>query len=147
MLKRGKYSVRGSGRGGDCRGGGSSGGGREAGRQGVRTLIRGATTSGSILANRWKKRKKNRLSNGLFSMCVLSLTFQFHARFETLVESAGRTLFPGGDGDWALSAPQTHVVLLVLDGPLEETLARLAGENAVVESGDLVTAHGTRTRK
>ena len=64
---------------------------------------------------------------------------------------------PGGDGDGALGAAEADVVLLVLDRPLEEALdndscdslndslvtaylAGLAGEDAVVEAGDLVGA-------
>ena len=50
-------------------------------------------------------------------------TFKFHASFETFLESASRTLFPGGDSNWAVGSPQADVVLLVLDSPLEESFA------------------------
>ena len=73
------------------------------------------------------------------------VTFQLHSGPEALVEPASRALLPGGDGDGALGPAEADVVLLVLDRPLEEALAALAGEDAVVESGDLVAANRTRT--
>ena len=78
---------------------------------------------------------------------VSFLTLELHSRLEALVEPARGALLPGGDGDRALRAPQAHVVLLVLHGALEETLAGLAGEDAVVEARDLVAADGARAAK
>ena len=71
------------------------------------------------------------------------ITFELHACLEALVEPAGWALLSGGDGDGALGSPQTHVVLLVLNCPLEETFAGLAGEDAVVEPGYLVPTNRT----
>lgn len=71
-------------------------------------------------------------------------TFQFHAGVEALFKSTGRTLFACGDGDGTGGAAEADVVLLVLDRPLEESLAALAREDAVVEAGNLVAADRAR---
>ena len=75
------------------------------------------------------------------------VTFKFHSGPEALVEPASRTLLPGGDGHRALGPSEADVVLLVLHRPLEEALAALAREDAVVEAGDLVAANRTRAEK
>jgi hypothetical protein len=72
-------------------------------------------------------------------------TFQFHAGVEALFKSTGRTLFACGDGDGTGGAAEADVVLLVLDRPLEESLAALAREDAVMEAGNLVAADRART--
>ena len=76
---------------------------------------------------------------------VLSDRLQLHPHLEALLESAGRALLPGGDRHRALCAAQTDVVLLVLDGSLEESLAGLAGEDSVVEARYLVCAYRAGT--
>lgn len=68
------------------------------------------------------------------------LTFKFHAASQTLVKSASRTLLASSDGDRTVPPSETHVVLAVLHRSLEETLARLTREYAVVEAADLVSA-------
>lgn len=75
---------------------------------------------------------------------VILLTFQLHPAAEALVEAAGGALLARGDGDGAAAAAQAHVVLAVLHRALEEALARLAREDAVVEAADLVAADRTR---
>ena len=70
-------------------------------------------------------------------------TFEFHACFEALFESASWALLSGSDGDHTLAAPQTDIVLLILNCPLEKALARLAREYAVVKSRYLVAANRT----
>jgi len=72
---------------------------------------------------------------------VFSDRFQLHPHLKALLKPASRTLFPCCNCNWALSSSQAHIVLLVLDSPLEESFARLTGENAVVEPRDLVSAH------
>ncbi len=80
-------------------------------------------------------------------MVVELLTFKLHPCLEALVEPACGALLPGGYGDGTGGAPQTHVVLLVLHGALEEALAALTGEDPVVKTTDFVAAHGTRAGK
>lgn len=72
-------------------------------------------------------------------------TFQFHAGVEALFKSTGRTLFACGDGDGTGGATEADVILLVLHRPLEESLAALAREDAVMEAGNLVAADRART--
>lgn len=74
---------------------------------------------------------------------MLLLTFQLHSAAETLVEPACGTLLPSSDRDGTVPSSQTHIVLAILYGALEEALARLARENAVVEATDLVAADWT----
>ena len=85
---------------------------RHPGRQGVTTLVSAPASSCPVL------------SDGL----------QLHPHLEALVEPTGRALLPGGDRHRTLGSPQTDVVLLVLDGSLEESLTGLAGEDPVVEA-------------
>lgn len=72
-------------------------------------------------------------------------TFEFHPASQTLIESTRGALLPGGDGDGTVPASQTHVVLPILNRPLEEALARLARKYPVVEATDFVAANWTRT--
>lgn len=71
-------------------------------------------------------------------------TFQFHAGIKALLESTGRTLFTCSNRDRTGCSPQTHIVLLILDGPFEEALTALTRKNAVMEAGNFVAANGTR---
>lgn len=73
-----------------------------------------------------------------------TLTFQLHPLLKALLEPARGALLPGGDRHRTGRPPKALVVLPVLHGPLEEALARLTGENPVVEAGDLVPADRTR---
>ena len=68
-------------------------------------------------------------------------TFKFHADVHALLEPAVGTPLPLGLVNDATPLRHAGVDLLVLHGPLEEALAGLAGENAVVEPRDLVTTH------
>ena len=63
--------------------------------------------------------------------------------FENL-SPASRAFLPGADSDGALGSAEADVVLFVLNSSLEESLAGLAGEDAVMEAGYLVSAHGAR---
>lgn len=72
----------------------------------------------------------------------VGLTFELHARAQALVEAAGGALLARGNGHRAAGAPQADVVLFVLNRALEEALAALAREDAVVEARDAVPAHG-----
>lgn len=74
----------------------------------------------------------------------MTLTFQFHADLEALLEAAVGTPLPLGLVYVAASVGHTRVHLLVLHGPLEEALAGLAGEKTVVVTGHLVAAHRTQ---
>ena len=53
--------------------------------------------------------------------------------FENL-SPASRAFLPGADSDGALGSAEADVVLFVLNSSLEESLAGLAGEDAVVEA-------------
>ena len=70
------------------------------------------------------------------------LTFELHADTEALLEAAERTPFALSLVDLAALIRHTRVHLLVLHGALEEALAGLAGEQAVVVAGHLVAADG-----
>jgi len=85
------------------------------------------------------------LISGTASPCpVFSDRLQLHSHLKALLKPAGRALLPSGNCHRALGSSQAHIVLLVLHGSLEEALAGLAGENAVVEPRDLVATHRTR---
>ena len=70
-------------------------------------------------------------------MFVGGLTFQLHADVHTLLEPAVGTPLPLGLVNDATPLRHAGVDLLVLHGPLEEALAGLAGEEAVVVAGHL----------
>ncbi len=71
-------------------------------------------------------------------------TFELHSDFETLLKTAVGTAFALRLVDVAGPIGDTLVDLLVLDGSLEESLARLAGEQSVVVARDLVSADGAQ---
>ena len=71
------------------------------------------------------------------------LTFQLHANLETLLEAAVGTPFALRLIDGAVPILYARIDLLVLHCPLEEPLAGLAGEQAIVVAGDLVAADRT----
>ena len=73
----------------------------------------------------------------------LSLTFQLHADVETLLEAAVGAALPLGLVDDTAAVRHAGVHLLVLHRPLEEALAGLAGEQAVVVPGHLVAEGAT----
>ena len=76
---------------------------------------------------------------------VLSDRIHAHPRLQALGEATRRTPLPIERGDVALAlARVTREYLLVLHGALEEALAGLARERAVVEAGYLIAAYGTR---
>lgn len=111
--------------------------------QRVRALVRRSTPAGAILANSCGCVFSYFL---FYEVSIERRTFQLHPLLKALLESTGGTLFPGGDRDRAGRPPKAHVVLPVLDRPLEEAFARLAREDAVVKAGDLVTADGAGTK-
>lgn len=82
----------------------------------------------------------NSVLKGKFKYC----TFEFHSSVEALFKSASRALFASGNCDGTSGPSETHIVLLVLNSALEEAFAALTREDAVVETGDLVAANGTR---
>lgn len=63
---------------------------------------------------------------------------------QALVEAAGGALLARGHGHGAIGPAQTHIVLTVLHSALEEALARLTREDAIVEARDLVAADWAR---
>ncbi len=65
------------------------------------------------------------------------LTFEPHADVQTLLEPAVGTALPLRLVYDAALVRHTRVHLLVLHGALEESLARLAGQQAVVVAGHL----------
>ncbi len=82
------------------------------------------------------------------AMPVLPDRVHTHARLEALGEAARRTPLAIERGDVALALGRmAREHLLVLDGALEEALAGLARERAVVEAADLVAADGTRAHR
>jgi hypothetical protein len=72
-------------------------------------------------------------------------TFEHHAGVQALFETTRGALLPRGDRHRTTGPAEADVVLLVLNSPLEEALARLAREYPVVEPGYLVSADRTRT--
>ena len=72
------------------------------------------------------------------------LTFKLHADVETLLESAVGAALPLRLVDDAGAVGHARVHLLVLHGALEEALARLARQQAVVVPAHLVPAHGAQ---
>lgn len=66
-----------------------------------------------------------------------SPTFKLHPDIETLLESAVGAALALRLVDDTVAVRHAGVHLLVLDGPLEEALAGLAGEEAVVVAGHL----------
>lgn len=77
-------------------------------------------------------------------MNKLGLTFEFHAHFKALLETAKGASFPLGFVDVTLALSYTRVHFLVLDGPFEKAFARLAGEKAVMVAGHFVSADRTK---
>lgn len=71
-------------------------------------------------------------------------TFELHADLEALLEPAEGTPLPLGLVDVTAALGDARVNLFVLHSPLEEALAGLAGEQAVVVAGNLVATHGTK---
>jgi len=76
------------------------------------------------------------------SLC--GLTFQFHADFEALLETAVRTALPLRLVDMAAPVSHTRVHLLVLHRSLEEAFTRLACQQAVMVTGHFVATHRTQ---
>jgi hypothetical protein len=68
---------------------------------------------------------------------IVQLTFQLHPHVETLLEATVGAALPLGLVDNTAAVRHAGVHLLVLDGALEEALAGLAGEEAVVVAGHL----------
>jgi len=91
--------------------------------QSIGTLISASTTSGTILPDR----------------------LELHTHIEALVEAAGWALFPRGHGDRTTCASKAHIVLTILDGALEKSLARFTREDAIMEAAYLVTANRAGT--
>ena len=74
----------------------------------------------------------------IYVYCSVSPTFQLHPNVETFLESAVRASLPLRLINNTVPVRHTGVDLLVLDCPLEESLAGLAGEETVVVSGHLI---------
>ncbi len=77
----------------------------------------------------------------LWSCTFSRLTFQLHADLETLLKPAVGTPLPLRFVNHTRTVCHTVVDLLVLDGPLEEALAGLARQEAVVVAAHFVAAH------
>lgn len=92
-------------------------------RQGISALISAPATSRAILPN----------------------CFKLHTHVQALLETTRRTLLPRSHGYRATRAPKAHIILAVLDGALEESLARLARENPVVKAAYFVSANRAGT--
>ena len=71
------------------------------------------------------------------------LTFQLHAHLEALLKATVGTSLTLTLVNVAAALCDARVDLLILNGSLEEALAGLAGEQAVVVAGDAVAAHRT----
>lgn len=74
----------------------------------------------------------------------MTTTFTRLTHTEALVESAGGAFFPGNNGDWTARASKAHIILSILDGAFEKSLARLAREYSIMKTTDLVAANWTR---
>lgn len=74
----------------------------------------------------------------------MTLTFEFHADFQTFLEPAERTPLPLGLVDVTRPLGHARVHFFVLHGPLEKAFARFAREQTVMVTGHLVAAHGTQ---
>ena len=70
-----------------------------------------------------------------------------HADGETLLEAAKLAAIAAPLIDGAVSIGQTDVLRSFLDGPLEESLAALAGADAVVLAGRVVAANPAELRR
>ena len=70
-------------------------------------------------------------------------TFELHADVETLLEPAELTPVPPSLVHRTALVRQTDVLGVLLDGPLEEALAALAGPDPVVLTGGIVATDGT----
>jgi len=75
---------------------------------------------------------------------AVGLTFELHADLEALLEAAVGAALPLGLVYVTAPVGHTRVHLLVLDGPLEEALTRLARQQAVVVPRHLVATHGAQ---
>lgn len=73
-----------------------------------------------------------------------ALTFELHADVEALLEAAEGAALPLRLVDVAAAVGHARVDLFVLHGSLEEALAGLAREQAVVVARHLVAAHGAQ---
>lgn len=83
------------------------------------------------------KVKKQRTSQILF-------TFQFHAGVETFFKTTSRAFFARCDSDGTGGTSEAHVILFILDGSFEETLATFTRKDAVMESRNFVATNRTR---
>ena len=77
------------------------------------------------------------------SSCVAALTFSSHADFEAFLESTVLTLVAMVLVDRAVAAAAACVAQVTTHRALEETLASLARQHAVVLTGALVAADDT----
>ena len=70
-----------------------------------------------------------------------------HADGETFLEAAELAAVAPPLVDGAVAVGQTHILGAFLNGPLEESLAALAGADAVVLTGRVVPAHPAQLRR
>lgn len=88
---------------------------------------------------------QQQIMNNLFSFYKVQhiqiLTLQFHANFQALLKSTERTTFALRLIDVALAFGHARVHLLVLNGSLEESLARFACQQTVMVTGHFITAN------
>lgn len=82
--------------------------------------------------------------NILRAYTIVKLTLQFHAHLEALLESTVGTTLALCLIDVTGSFGDAGVDLLVLHGALEEALAGLAGEQAIMIAAHLVATHGAQ---
>lgn len=92
-------------------------------RQGISALISASATPRTIFPDR----------------------FELHTHVQAFVEATGWTFLPRSYGDRATSTSKAHVIFSVLDSTLEETFARFARENPIMETAYLVATNRTRT--
>lgn len=74
----------------------------------------------------------------------MTTTFTRLTHTEALLESAGGAFFPGNNGDWTARASKAHIILSILDGAFEKSLARLAREYSIMKTTDLIPANWAR---
>lgn len=82
--------------------------------------------------------------NNVNRIPILRLTFKFHADVQTLLEAAEGATLPLRFVNVASPFSDARIDLFILNSPLEEALARLAGEEAIVVAANFVPADGTQ---
>ena len=70
-----------------------------------------------------------------------------HPHHQTLLEPTELTSVPPSFVHRTALVCQTDIFSVLLDSPLEESLAALAGADAIVLAGSIVPTHGTEQRR